>query len=122
MQERLADDRFWRCWIAEGSDVPVGNLWAQIIEKIPNPVSESEHHAYITNFYVRDDWRGHGIGSMLLSEALTWIQTNEVHAVFLWPTERSRQFYRRHGFSLRGDLMELEIGTEHDESPASDTV
>jgi GNAT superfamily N-acetyltransferase len=63
MQERLQDDSPWRCWIAELQGTPVGNIWAQLIEKIPNPVSEPEYHIYITNFYVRDDWRGKGIAS-----------------------------------------------------------
>ncbi|GEM_PF-620185 len=107
MQERLERPSHWRCWIAERGDIPVGNLWAQLIEKVPNPISESEYHAYLTNFYVREDCRGHGIGPLLLSAALAWIQANDVHAVILWPTERSRSFYQRHGFSVREDLMEM---------------
>ena len=109
MQERLRNDSAWRCWIAECGDAPVGNLWAQLIEKVPNPTSEPECHAYLTNLYVREDYRGNGIGSMLLSAALAWIQTKDVHAVILWPTEQSRSFYLRHGFSVSGDLMELVI-------------
>lgn len=116
MQERLQDGNSWKSWIAEQGQTPVGNLWAQLIEKIPNPTSEPEYHAYLTNLYVREDCRGQGIGSMLLSEAFDWIQRNDVHAVILWPTERSRALYVRHGFSVREDLMELIIGTGNNES------
>ena len=116
MQQRLRDPSSWRCWIAECGDEPVGNLWAELIEKIPNPTSEHEHHAYLTNLYVREDYRGNGIGSMLLSAALVWIQTRDVHAVILWPTEQSRSFYLRHGFSVGGDLMEMLIATGKDDS------
>jgi GNAT superfamily N-acetyltransferase len=110
MQERLRDDGSWKCWIAERQQSPVGSLWAQLIEKIPNPTSEPEYHVYLTNFYVSKDWRGNGIGSMLLSAALAWSQTEDVHAAILWPTERSRSLYLRHGFSVGGDPMELIIG------------
>jgi len=112
MQERLEKASLWRCWLAEHNHTPVGNLWAQLIEKVPNPTSEPEYHAYLTNLYVREDCRGHGIGSMLLSTAHAWIKTNDVHAVILWPTKRSRSLYLRHGFSVREDLMELIIETE----------
>ncbi|MGB9181597.1 MAG: GNAT family N-acetyltransferase [Pyrinomonadaceae bacterium] len=109
MQERLGEASAWTCWIAEQEDAPVGHLWAQLIEKIPNPSPEPERHAYLTNFYVCEDTRGHGIGSRLLSAALDWCRGHEVHAVILWPTERSRSLYLRHGFSVRADLLELLI-------------
>jgi GNAT superfamily N-acetyltransferase len=119
MQERLHDDSSWKCWIAEREQTPLGNLWVQLIEKIPNPTSEPEHHLYLTNFYVRKDWRGNGIGSMLMSAALAWSQTQNVHAAILWPTERSLSFYLKHGFSVGADLMELIIGNGNNE-PAND--
>jgi GNAT superfamily N-acetyltransferase len=111
MQERLQHSSFWRCWIAEREQTPVANLWAQLIEKVPNPTSEPEYHLYLTNFYVRKDWRGKGIGSMLLSAALTWSQTKNVHAAILWPSEQSLSFYLKRGFCVGGDdLMVLKIG------------
>jgi L-amino acid N-acyltransferase YncA len=106
MKERLRKNSPWRCWIAE-TDAPVGHLWAQLLEKIPNPSSEPEHHAYLTNFYVREDVRGRGIGSTLLAAALDWCKASEVHAVILWPTDQSRSLYLRHGFAVRSDLLEL---------------
>ena len=113
MKERLREGSPWRCWIAEQEEQePVGHLWAQLIEKIPNPASELEHHAYITNFYVREGARGSGIGTMLLSAALDWCRAGEVHAVILWPTERSRPLYLRHGFAVREDLLELILGDQ----------
>jgi len=117
MQERLlpGNDSRWRCWMAEQNQVLLGHLWAQLIEKIPNPSPEAEYHAYLTNFYVSEEARGRGVGSRLLSVALDWCRARQVHAVILWPTQRSRPLYLRHGFSVREDLMELlveEIGEE----------
>ena len=110
MEARLRKSGPWRCWVAERGHELVGNLWAQLIEKIPNPLPEPERHAYITNFYVREGERGRGTGSLLLSAALDWCREADVHAVILWPTERSRSLYLRHGFAVREDLLELIIG------------
>ncbi|MDQ3742964.1 MAG: GNAT family N-acetyltransferase [Acidobacteriota bacterium] len=110
MSERLREGGAWRCWVAECERELVGNLWAQLIEKIPNPVVEPERHAYITNFYVRERERGHGTGSLLMAAALGWCREADVHAVILWPTERSRSLYLRHGFAVREDLLELIVG------------
>jgi hypothetical protein len=43
----------------------------------------------------------------MLREALDWCTSREVHAVILWPTERSRSLYERFGFSVRDNIMEL---------------
>lgn len=106
MAERLSD-RHWRCWVAEDGGRLLGNVWIQLIEKIPAPTGEPEEHAYLTNFFVVDTERGCGIGSKLLSNALEWTARRQVHAVFLWPTIRTRPFYERHGFLADGDVMQL---------------
>jgi len=107
MKERLRDDSNWRCWIAEGESTPVGAVWAQLVEKIPNPIAEPESFVYLTNFYVRAEHRGEGIGSMLLTAVLDWAKSSNAQAVILWPTERSRPLYLRHDFSAADDLMEF---------------
>jgi GNAT superfamily N-acetyltransferase len=107
MEERLREGSSWRCWIAEKGQSPVGNVWVQLIEKIPNPAPKSEYYAYLSNFYVNGDVRGAGIGSLLLSVALNWCRDQSVHAVILWPTERSRSLYLRHDFAVRDDVLEL---------------
>lgn len=99
----------WHCWVAEQEGVLIGALWLQVIEKIPNPSAESESYAYITNFFVKEHKRGQGIGSAVLREALKWCEQQEVHGVILWPTEKSRSLYERHGFKVNPDLLELLI-------------
>ena len=106
MENHLKTDA-WHCWVAELNGQLIGALWLQLVEKIPNPRNEAEHHAYITNFYVQEEARGQGIGSRLLHLVLDWCRKRDVHAVILWPTERSRSLYERYGFAVREDLMEL---------------
>lgn len=111
MRERLGQKALWRCWIADQNGVAVGNIWLHLIEKIPNPASETECHAYITNFYVLEDMRGHGVGSRLLETALEWCKEQRVHAAILWPSDRSRPLYERNGFAVRDDLLELIVSS-----------
>jgi GNAT superfamily N-acetyltransferase len=109
MRERLRSESLWKCWIAESQDTAVGDVWVQLVEKIPNPIEEPEYYIYLTNFYVREQYRNHGIGSMLLSEILDWARSTNVKTVILQPTERSKAFYTRHGFATAEDFMHLKL-------------
>ena len=109
MRSELASHARWRAWVALVGDDIVGQLWMQTIEKIPNPVSERERHAYVSNVFVRPAHRG-GIGSRLLDEATAWARAEQIDRVILWPSARSVTLYERHGFTHRGDVMELALG------------
>ncbi len=109
MNERLRQGSNWQCWVAEQGSMAVGAVWAQLVEKIPNPVAEPEHYVYLTNFYVREEFRDRGLGARLLAAVLDWARSNNAQMVILWPTERSKPFYLRHGFSFTNDSMRLKI-------------
>ncbi len=64
---------------------------------MPNPINESEVHAYVTNFYVVPEMRSHGLGRKLLSKALSWSRAEGVDAIILWASPGSRSLYRRCG-------------------------
>ena len=107
MRERLRSGSCWQCWLAEYDKEPCGNVWAQMVERIPNPAAETECFVYLTNFYVREEYRDLGIGTRLLSEVLAWSRAKNAHTIILWPRERSKSLYARHGFSPADDLMQL---------------
>ena len=109
MQQRLRGSESWRCWIATVESAPVGSIWAQLVEKIPNPIAETEYYVYVTNFYVREEYRGRGIGSRLLTTVKEWGQSNDAHSIILWPTERSKPLYLRHGFKPGDNIMQLTL-------------
>ena len=114
MRERLASGSTWRCWVAdEGAEI-VGHLWLQLIEKIPNPAPELEQHGYITNVFVRPGARGAGAGAQLVEAALAFCREQRVDSIVLWPTDRSRALYARHGFSEPTDIMELVLDENRD--------
>jgi GNAT superfamily N-acetyltransferase len=96
----------WRAWVAEQDGRIVGQIWLQLLSKLPNPAEERESHAYISNLYVTPSARG-GVGTRLLRTAIDWACVNDVDRVVLWPTVRSRSMYQRHGFVENGGVLEF---------------
>lgn len=108
MASAIADGR-WLCWVAEDARTIVGSLWLYRIQKIPNPNGHPEEHAYVSSFYVRAAVRNTGVGSMLLAEALAFCEARRVDSVVLWPTERSRPLYMRHGFRVPTTMLDRPV-------------
>ena len=104
MAEELAGAA-WRAWVAGAGDRVIGQVWVNLIHKVPNPIGEREHHAYLSNLYVQPAARG-GVGTALLETVLEWARTNDVDRVVLWPSARSVSLYRRHHFRRDADVME----------------
>ncbi len=96
----------WYAWVAERAGAVCGTAWLQMIEKLPNPVDESEWHGYVSSLFVTPEARGQGVGTALLEAVLENCEQRGVDAVLLWPTPRSRTLYERHGFAVRDDLLE----------------
>jgi GNAT superfamily N-acetyltransferase len=108
MHPRVADETHWRVWVLVQGSIVVGNIWLEIIEKLPNPNVERELHGYITNFFVRPEYRNTGSGSRLLEAVLGECKRLDIDSVFLWPSERSRPLYERHGFVTPSTMLVLE--------------
>lgn len=107
MQDALASGA-WRAWIAVDGTAIVGQVWAHMVPKLPNPAAEREQHMYISNMFVTPAARG-GVGTRLLDAALDHARHQRVDRVILWATERSRTMYQRHGFARGDRLLELAL-------------
>ena len=108
-----SDSTAWRCWVVDDGKQLLGHVCVQLFEKIPNPVNESEVHAYMTNFYVVPEMRGHGLGRKLLNRALSWCRAQGADSIFLWATPESRSLYRRCGFIQPADVLEIRANNLH---------
>jgi len=107
MREAL-DAGAWRAWVAVDNKVIVGQTWAQLVSKLPNPAREREQHLYISNVFVTPYARG-GVGTRLLDAAIDFARERNVDRVFLWSSDRSRTMYQRRGFAVRDNLFELAL-------------
>jgi GNAT superfamily N-acetyltransferase len=67
----------WRAWTAHQSGRIIGQVWVNLIQKVPNPIGERERHLYLSNLYVQPSARG-GVGTALLETALEWARANGV--------------------------------------------
>jgi GNAT superfamily N-acetyltransferase len=57
--------------------------------------------------FVDPEARGQGAGEQLMAVAVSSCRDEGVDSIVLWPTERSRTLYARHGFEMPDDMMEL---------------
>ena len=96
----------WRSWVAVDDARIIGQVWLQLVHKLPNPIGERDRHAYVSNLYVQPSARG-GVGTALLETAIAWARDSGVDRIVLWPSARSVTLYRRHGFTREGEVMEL---------------
>ena len=95
----------WRAWVALDGDRIIGQVWVNLVHKVPNPIGERDRHAYLSNLYVQPSVRG-GVGTALLETVLEWARAAAVDRIVLWPSERSVTLYRRHQFRRDADVME----------------
>jgi GNAT superfamily N-acetyltransferase len=97
----------WTGWLALEQEQLVGLVLVHLLEKVPNPVVESESIGYVSSLYVRPDHRDRGIGDVLLRTAVDFCRDHDVECVVLWPSPRSVPLYERHGFRRQAAVMEL---------------
>ncbi len=107
MRDALASGA-WRAWVATADTVIVGQVWAHVLPKLPNPALERERHLYISNMFVTPSARG-GVGTKLLDAAVAFARTQDVDRVVLWATDGSRSMYARAGFVVGERLLELDL-------------
>ena len=98
----------WRAWVAQDHERIIGQVWLQLIQKLPNPIGERERHAYLSNLFVQPSARG-GVGTALLETVIEWARAQGVDRIVLWPSARSVSLYRRHDFRRDFDVMELAL-------------
>lgn len=100
----------WRAWVAaDASGAIVGNLFMQLVEKLPNPAVEAETIAYLTNFFIVPERRRGGLGARMLRIALAACPPDQVDMVVLWPSPGSVTLYRRAGFAPPATMLELPL-------------
>jgi N-acetylglutamate synthase-like GNAT family acetyltransferase len=102
------DQDTWVYWIAEDNGI-LANIYIRRIRKVPKPQKLFAEIGYVTNVHTRSDYRNKGIGSELLKNVKNWAIENKIELLFLWPSERSVNFYGRQGFTNINEIMELEL-------------
>lgn len=108
LEEAIRGER-WHIWVAELGGVIASHVYVQLVDKVPRPGRISYPFAYMTNVYTDPDYRSQGIGSQLLYTIREWSAANHLEFIIVWPSEESREFYARNGYTLCHDPMELRL-------------
>ena len=107
----MASD-MWRSWVARDGDRLVAAIWLQTVPRVPVPGKNAGPIGYLTNVYVGPEHRNAGLGAEMLDRVKSWCSEQGYSLVIVWPTERSRTFYRRGGFERLDEPLVLELGPD----------
>ena len=72
---------------------------------------------YLTNVYLAPATGTAGSGRGCSEQALDWCRAERFSCVIMWPTPRSRPFYRRGGFDRLDEPFIIDLGPEDLGSP-----
>jgi GNAT superfamily N-acetyltransferase len=99
----------WLAWVARADDGLVGAMWLHTISRVPVPGRRAGAIGYLTNVYVSPELRNAGLGAQMLDRMKAWCAEEGFSLVVVWPTERSRPFYRRGGFDRPDEPLVMDI-------------
>jgi GNAT superfamily N-acetyltransferase len=99
----------WRAWVARTGDRPVGAMWLHTVHRVPVPGKRAGPIGYLTNVYVVPEHRNTGLGAQMLDRITAWCRQEGFSEVIVWPTERSRPFYARGGFTRSDQPLVIKL-------------
>ncbi len=76
-------------------------------EEMPSPDNPTGKCAYLMNIYVRDAWRGHGVGKRMVRTLVGLALEQGISKIYLETSECGRKLYETVGFSEMPDMLQL---------------
>jgi GNAT superfamily N-acetyltransferase len=102
-------DRSLLHFVAENDNKIVGAMSIRKVRKVPAPDRLEAYWGYLTNCYVRSDFRGKSVGSQLLDFVTQWAKDENLEFLVVWPSDRAYPFYERKGFRRQADPLVLKL-------------
>ncbi len=94
-------------WLVEAEGRPVGVGGLILWQRPPTLRNPSGLDGYVVNVYTLKEWRGQGIASALMEEIIRYATERGAMRVRLHTTDAGMPLYRKLGFELAGNYMEL---------------
>ena len=98
-------DRSLLGWVVENGDgmiVGSGCLWLQ--PRQPSPGNSDRLQPYLLSMYTMPDYRGKGLASKIVREAVKWTKQNKYASLRLYASEMGRGVYRNLGFKRTSEM------------------
>ena len=94
-------------WVLEVDGAIQGVVTIRKVSKETSITGEAGVWGYLTNSFVRGEYRNKGLGTELMANAISWARREKLEFLIVWPSAKSRSFYCRAGFSGRDDPLVL---------------
>ena len=101
---RLKSGRFV-AWVVEKGDGQIvggGSVWLKPVQ--PRPGSKAAVHPYLLSMYTERNFRGMGVGSLIIKEAVKWSKRNGYPSLLLHASIVGRRLYRKLGFKRTWEM------------------
>lgn len=69
-----------------------------IYDDLPQPWLPNGKMGYIRWMSTTEDFRGYGVGELILNHLMNWFNENDVVRVQLHASDKAIEFYKQHGF------------------------
>lgn len=112
----MKNEDYYRLHVADGSHIPVKALYNGLdagcgslclTEELPSPDNPSGRCAYLMNIYVRQPFREHGVGHVIVNHLIELARYKGCNKIYLETTPEGRPLYESIGFHDLPDMMKL---------------
>lgn len=99
----------YKIFVACENDIVISSMFAYIIPKTPKPNRKQKYISYLTNVYTLKEYRNKRVGTELLLYIKNYLVNKDCEMIFVWPSEKSVNWYKRNGFSEENEIFECKL-------------
>jgi GNAT superfamily N-acetyltransferase len=90
-------------WLATLPDLRIGMASVFEYRRMPRPGAADSRWDYVSNMFVREEFRNRGVGSRLMACIINAAEEQGYARLVVSPSPRALEFYRRAGFIIPDD-------------------
>jgi GNAT superfamily N-acetyltransferase len=92
----------WLAQTGRKSIVAGGTIWLR--PTVPRPGYKHQTQPFLLSMYTEPEWRGRGLASLIVTEAVKWSKKNEYKEILLHASHMGKGVYLHQGFSRTWEM------------------
>lgn len=96
-------------WVVEDDDGIIATAAIAFYQFPPTYTNKSGKKGYITNMYTKDEYRGQGIATALLTKLIEEAKARGVSKLWLGASKMGRSVYQKFGFQESNEWLEMNL-------------